>query len=97
MWINKVRIREGRDTKRQGYEKTRREEKRNGGMLESIVIHRHCYMEKAKPGVHKIKLSLFCDFFPLWGYFLPYIYKEMMYFQNRAKCLLSSAKHRDFV
>ena len=30
MWINKVRIQEGRDTKRQGYEKTRREEKRRG-------------------------------------------------------------------
>ena len=36
MWINKVRIREGRDTKRQGYEKTRREEEwRNAG--------KHCY------------------------------------------------------
>ena len=30
MWINKVRIREGRDTRRQSYEKTRREEKRRG-------------------------------------------------------------------
>ena len=54
-------------------------------------------MEEAKHLVPKIKMSLFCDFFPLWCYFLPYIYRGMMYFQNRAKCLLSSAKHRDFV
>ena len=41
MWINKVRIAEGRDMRRL-------EENRNGGMLESIVIHRYCYMRKAK-------------------------------------------------
>ena len=64
-------------------------------MQESIVIHRYCYMGKAKSGVHKIKLSLFCDFFPLWGYFLPYIYRGMMYFQNRVECLLPSADCRD--
>jgi len=43
-----VRIREGRDTRRQSYEKTRREEKRNGRMLESIVIHKYCYMGESK-------------------------------------------------
>ena len=63
-------------------------------MEESIVIHRYCYIEKAKSVVHKIKLSLFCDFFPLWGYFLPYIYREMMYFQNQAEYLLPSTDYR---
>ena len=63
----------------------RLEEKRNGGMLESIVIHRHCYMGKAKSGVRKIKLLLFCDFFPLWCYFLPYIYRGTTQEQERKR------------
>ena len=44
----------------------RLEEKRNGGMKESIVIHRHCYMGKAKSGVHKINYH-FSAIFSLFG------------------------------
>jgi len=40
-WVNRVRMRKGRDMRRL-------EEKRNGGMLESIVIHVYCYMGESK-------------------------------------------------
>lgn len=63
----------------------RLEEKRNGGMLESIVIQTYCYMVKAKSVVHKIKMSLFCNFCPLWCYFLPYIYRGTTQERKRRK------------
>ena len=54
-------------------------------MVASIITYRYCYIEKAKSVVHKIKLSLFCDFFPLGGYFLPYIYRGTTQEQGRKR------------
>ena len=39
------------------------------------IIPRECNMEVSKMMVFEIELSLFCDFFPLWGNIDPYTYR----------------------
>ena len=62
MWINKVRIREGRDTKRQGYEKTRREEECWKALLYTYIA----IWEKQNQEYIKLKCH-FSAIFPLFG------------------------------